>query len=211
MQVIPSINTTDFEVIKKQMREIQGLGAEWAHIDVTDGKFSKTVLWNNPKELEASDIKYQVNIEVHLMIDNPDEVLGEWLRAGVKRTIIHLEAAKDVEAMKRQCEAVGAELALAVNPDTPIENLLLYRGWIKQILILAVHPGLPGQKFLPDQLGKIRALRVKMSNAKIEVDGGINLETAKLCKEAGAEILVSASYIFNSADPKVAYEQLRNV
>lgn len=211
MQVIPSINQPDFKAVQEQIKKAEALGADWAHIDVSDGKFTPNVSWNKPQELEETREKRKVNIEAHLMVVNPDRVLKDWLEAGVKRLIVHVESAKNIESMKAQCEAVGAELALSINPDTPIETLLRYRDLIGQILVLAVDPGPAGQKFREDQLGKIKALRAKMPNVKIEVDGGINLETAKLCKDAGADIFVSASYIFNSPNPKEAYQQLKAV
>ncbi len=211
MEVIPSINAPDFEGVKKRIRQIKDLGIDWGHIDVADGKFTTSRLWNNPKELKAKSLKLKAKLEAHLMIINPDAVLRDWLETGVKRLIIHAESAKDIIGMKKQCEAAGAELALAINPDTPIDVLLRYQSLIKQILILAVTPGPAGQQFRPDQLGKIKALRLKMPNVKIEVDGGINSETAKLCREAGADILVTASYLFNSSNPQKAYQRLKNI
>lgn len=211
MQVIPSINTTEFEELKKLVNEAKEFGASWVHLDVTDGRFSKAVLWNNPKELTKSGIAKTVNIEAHLMITDLKTVLKDWLATGVKRLIVHLEAAKNIKKIMQSCKSAGAELALALNPDTPIEAIFPYKKGLKQVLILAVNPGLPGQKFRKDQLGKIRALRQKMPDVKIEVDGGINLKTAKLCKKVGADILVSASYIFGGKNPRAAYKQLKRI
>lgn len=211
MIVIPSVNASNFFLVKKGLAKVRKLGARWVHLDIADGKFTKIRLWNNPKELRVISHKLRVNLEAHLMVKNPDAVLGDWLKSGVKRLIVHLESAKDIKAMVQQCRKAKAELALAINPQTPVEKLLPYKNQIKQVLILAVAPGLAGQKFGQGQLKKIRSLRRLMPNVKIEVDGGINLETAKLCKKAGADILVSASYIFNNKNPKIAYQQLKKL
>lgn len=210
MQTIPSINTTDFEELKELVNEAKEFGANWVHLDVTDGKFSKAILWNNPKELTKSGIAKTVNMEVHLMVNKPDKALSDWLKTGVKRLIVHLESAKNIQKMKTACDEAGAELALAVNPNTPVEKLLGY-SWLSRVLILAVSPGPAGQLFRKDQLKKIKALREKMPDVKIEVDGGINLKIGKLCKLAGANILVSAKYIFGNKDPKAAFKKLSNL
>lgn len=211
MLVIPSVNAKDFSLVKDGLEKVKKLGASWAHLDIADGKFTKIKLWNNPKELKAKSQKPKVNLEAHLMIENPDMVLADWLRAGVKRLIVHVESAKDIKKMAQQCRRAKAELAIAVNPQTPVEKLPPYKKYIKQVLILAVTPGPAGQKFGQGQFKKIRSLRRLMADVKIEVDGGINLETAKLCKKAGADILVSASYIFNNKSPQMAYRQLKRI
>ncbi|MDP3999533.1 MAG: ribulose-phosphate 3-epimerase [bacterium] len=211
MLVIPSINVKNFRDFNKRLKEAEALGAKWAHVDVTDGKFTKTKLWNNSRELKVKSLKLKVNLEAHLMVKNPDAVLGDWLKAGIKRIIVHVESAKNIPAMAKKCRAKKAELALALKPDTPIEKVLPYRNFIKQVLVLSVVPGPAGQKFQKSQLRKIQSLRQKMPSVKIEVDGGINLATAKLCKRAGADILVSAAYLFNSPNPRQAYKTLRKI
>lgn len=212
MFVIPSVNAKKFSLVKEGLNKVRKLGASWAHLDIADGKFTKIKLWNNPADLKRLRMKNEkIKLEAHLMVKNPDAVLGNWLAAGVKRLIVHVESAKDILAMVKKCRKAKAELALALNPKTPVEKLLPYKNQIKQVLILAVTPGPAGQKFGPGQLEKIRSLRQLMPDVKIEVDGGINLETARLCKKAGADILVSASYIFNSRNPKKAYLELTKI
>ncbi|MBI3046019.1 MAG: hypothetical protein HYY86_00530 [Candidatus Harrisonbacteria bacterium] len=209
MQVIPAINETDFKEVEKRIKTAQDFGAEWAHLDVSNGQFTRNQLWNNSKELQASS--YKLNFEVHLMVQNPDEVLDAWLDAKVKRAIVHLESVRDLDVMKMKCVAFGTELFLAIKPDTPVERLFSYAGDASGFLILAVNPGLAGQKFKENQLEKIRALRQKFPDVKIEVDGGVNLENALKIKEVGADILVSASYIWGSKNPKEAYLKLKNI
>jgi len=210
MTVIPAINETNFEEVQKKIKAAQDFGADWVHLDVTDGKFTQNVLWNNPddlKELGIGNKESGIKIEVHLMVENPDAVLGDWLQAGAQRVIVHVETAKNVLAMKRQCAKAGAELALAANPDTPVERFLEYKS-VENFLVLSVIPGLAGQQFRKDQLKKIRILRQQLPDAKIEVDGGVALSTAPAIKESGADILVSASHIWNSDNPAKAYQKL---
>lgn len=211
MTVIPAINETDFDEIKNKIKAAQEFGSEWVHLDVADGKFTKNVLWNNPKDLEnlrATGYELRTNFEVHLMVQNPDEVLDDWLDVKVKRVIVHLESVKDLDVMKMRCIAFGTELFLAIKPETPVERLFSYEGAADGFLVLAVNPGLAGQKFQENQLEKIKALRQKFPGAKIEADGGVNLGNASKIKEAGADILVSASHIWSSEDPQKAYFDL---
>ena len=214
MAVIPAINETNFQSVKERIKQAQSFGAEWVHIDVADGKFTKNILWNNPEDLEnlyTTDYEPRTNFEVHLMVENPDEVLDEWLDAGVKRVIVHVESARDVDIMKMKCLALGIEFVLASNPDTQVDKLLEYKNDVDGFLVLAVNPGLAGQKFQENQLEKIKTLRQKSPDAKIEVDGGVNLETAPKIKTAGADILVAASAVWGSKSPKSAYLDLLNI
>ncbi|MDP3729436.1 MAG: hypothetical protein Q8R26_01615 [bacterium] len=212
MQVIPAINVTNFDDVQLRLRTARDVGAEWAHIDVADGTFTENALWQNAKQLQASGWGSQINIEVHLMVSNPDEVIGKWLATGVKRVIVHVEAAQNIEALRKQCEEVGVEFVLALNPDTPVEYCLAHMHTIRHILVLAVTPGKAGQVFRDDQVPKIKFLRDKVSqigaHVTIEVDGGVNAKNAAAIKLAGADIIVSASYIFGSNDPKKAYKTL---
>ena len=208
MAIIPAINEVNFEEIKKKVLLVQSFGSKWAHLDVADGKFTKNVLWNNPEELKVESEKWKVKIEVHLMVESPEDVLEEWLKTGIKRIFVHYESIKDFELLRDKCRAAGVELGLAIGPHIPVEGLFEYKGRVSYFLILAVEPGISGQEFQDNQLEKIRVLREKIPNAKIEVDGGINIRNAFDIKQAGADVLVSSSYIWNSGNPKEAYEFL---
>jgi len=206
MQVIPAINATSYAGAKKQIEQVAQF-AEIIHIDVVDGKFALNITWGSPEEFKT----FAANFEVHLMVDNPESVIEDWLKAGAKRIIIHLEAMTDPVYILETCEHYGAEAMLAINPGTEVGKLLPHTDEFKAFQLLAVNPGLAGQKFQHSIINKIELLREKSPNAKIEVDGGVNAETGKLAKEAGADMLVSASYIFESKNPKKAYEQLKNL
>lgn len=208
MKVIPAINVTSFKEAEKLIKQ----AAEFSnkiHIDVVDGKFAPNKTWGSSDDLsKISDRLSNATFEIHLMVENPEAVIEDWLKAGVKRVIMHLEAMIDPVYILEICEHFGAEAVLAINPETEIEKLLAHTDKFKSFLLLAVHPGLAGQKFQYQVIGKIEFLKEMAPDVKLEVDGGINLETAKLVKEAGADTVVSASYIFGSENSKVAFEEL---
>ena len=225
MIVVPAINCLDFEcaeaklsIAKNQLSDVL-----WVHIDVVDGKFAPNITWGNPVELlTLKSYILNLNIEVHLMVVNPEKVIDAWLKIGmakarwarpyrVKRIIVHLEVMKNAEEIVSKCKAAGVEAMLAINPDTPSDKLTPYFGQFKSFQILGVKPGLAGQGFQMSVLDKIKFLRERVSDATLEVDGGITPQIARTAKEAGANIIVSASYIFDSADPRKAYEELAEI
>jgi len=217
MQVIPAINAADFktaeELIKKAVAFLPPTGG-WIHIDVGDGKFSSITTWDKPEEFLILKNQWpQINAEVHLMVVDPLNCLEAWLKAGSKRSIVHVETIKnsDLDSITNLCQKYGADLMLATNPTTSVESLESYINKVNYFQVLAVDPGKAGQVFEPLVLEKIKLLRQKAPNVRIEVDGGINPETARAAKEAGADITVSASYIFDSNDFVKAYKELQNV
>ena len=238
MLIAPTINCKNFKCVKKKIQQATKFLPStngWVQLDVADGKFTPNKTWNNSMELakflEIRPLKINVNagrsnlpnIEVHLMVNNPERVIDDWIKAGAKRVIAHLETinTKKSDFQKlRNIKEIGfpkIEIGLAINPETPVEELMPYLAAnsqrltadsIKFVQILAVKPGLAGQKFQPKVLEKIKFLKKNFPKIIIEVDGGINLKTAKLCKNAGADILVAASYIWNNRSPKKALERL---
>lgn len=216
MRIIPAINCQDFNCVKDKLQKAGEFGAEWVQIDIADGKFTKHKTWNNPKNL--SDVRGQlsdVNIEIHLMVENPFDVIDEWIEAGAKRIIIHCEAMEFPILIRQLANKFkkNIEIGLAINPNTPVESLMIYLPdeSVKFIQLLAVEPGLSGQKFQPQVLDKIKFLKKNFPNVIIEIDGGINPETAKICKEAGADILAVGSYIFDDPNPLIIYNKLTAV
>ncbi len=213
MQDIPAINVQNVEDAKKHIKIAAGF-SEWIHLDIVDGIFSPAKTWGSPHELESlvasgQSLVANLKIELHLMVSSPEAVIDSWLRAGkIQRVIFHLEAMTDSVYLLEKCEKYGVEAMLAINPGTDVERLLAHKDDFKYLQLLAVPPGWAGQQFDPKILGKVKYLRQNIPDAIIEVDGGINKETAQLAREAGADILVSASYIFGSADPKAAFEEL---
>ncbi len=212
MLIIPSINCGTFEEAKAQI-ERDAEFSEWLHIDVSDGQFTPHTSWGNPEELKnlvADNKKLQtVKFEVHLMVTNPEGIVDSWLRTGaVRRIVVHLEAMTDSVYLLEKCRKYGAEAMLALNPGTEAERLLAHAGDFRSFQILAVPPGRSGQEFNPAMVEKVKKLRTLMPNAIIEVDGGVNAERAVRYKEAGADILISGSYIANSSNPAGSFTQL---
>jgi len=142
------------------------------------------------------------------MVEEPEEVIKAWFQGGAKRVIVHLETISNPDFLLDVADEYGGEVMLAIAPSTPVDLLLPHTNSFRYFQILAVSPGPAGQKFKMEILEKIRFLRQMAPDAKIEVDGGITPETARLAKIAGADIVASASYIFGSKNPKQAYEEL---
>lgn len=214
MKVIPCINEPTFEKVKEKIFATRDmLGALRVHIDVTDGKFTPHRTWNNAKDL--IDLRFitnnfNFNLGVHLMVEDPDEMIDEWFKAGMHAIAVHFERAKDLNLIMEKCDKAGVDLILAVNPSTGIGELGDPRRF-KNILLLAVDPGSAGQEFQENTIDKIKQLRDGGFDGKIIIDGGINPETAKKVKAAGADVIISASYIWNNISPKKGYEELRAV
>ncbi|MEK7630323.1 MAG: hypothetical protein AAB432_03010 [Patescibacteria group bacterium] len=211
MEVIPVINCPDFECVQSKLDKLENLGNEWIHVDVADGSFTPYKNWHNSK-----DLKTNFNIEVHLMVKNPEAVVGDWLKAGAKRIIVHVETLDGPEGEKLQkifetCAHYDAEIMLASNPDTLFEELIPYFDIIFSFQCLAVSPGPAGQKFDSNILEKIKLIRERLPDALIEIDGGINREIAKLVNVAGADIVAAGTYIFSRENMKTAYDELQNV
>jgi len=209
MQVIPVINCPNFKCAKNLTETAVQFRSGWVHIDVVDGNFAKNVTWGNPNELASIKAAYpNINFEIHLMVEEPEEVIKAWFQGGAKRVIVHLETISNPDLLLDVADEHGGEVMLAIAPSTPVDLLLPHTNSFRYFQILAVSPGPAGQKFKMEILEKIRFLRQMAPDAKIEVDGGITPETARLAKIAGADIVASASYIFGSKNPKQAYEEL---
>ena len=207
MLIIPTINCLDFTCVEEKFQKAAKFGADWVQIDIADKKFTKHKTWDNAEEFKILNFKFKINVEIHLMVENSLTVIGEWIKVGAKRIIVHLEAVKVLEFQSLKVSN-NIEIGLAINPKTPVENLIPFLKDFKFIQILAVNPGLSGQKFQPQVLDKIKFLKKNFSDVIIEVDGGINLETTRMCKEAGADILAAGSYIWESKSPEEAYKKL---
>lgn len=213
MRVLPVINCLDLECVIKTLHKIELFlpANEWIHLDIADGIFTFHKTWNDPETWPK--LKCAHSLEVHLMAENPERFAEAWLRAGAKRLIVHLESSSEEEIKRilNLVHAYGAELMLAINPETPAEALRPYFGKIKNYQILSVHPGIAGQEFIPIVIPKINFLREELPDATIEIDGGITPEIAKKVKAAGADLVTSSHYILAAHEPSEAYQRLANI
>lgn len=210
IKIIPAINEVSFEEIKNKINLISGF-FDFAHLDIADGSFTPNILWSEPEKLKS--IKTDIKIEAHLMVLNPEYVFEKWMQKNIVRIIFNLETVNNFNFLSDKCRARGIEVGLSITPNTSFIVLKPYLYKIDLVQILAVSPGNSGQKFDGISLEKISALRAMSPSCLIEVDGGINLKTAKSAVSAGADILVSSSYVFGGDFLKIKnrIENLKNV
>lgn len=210
MQVFPVINCPDFKGVKEKVEAAKRFlpHGSHLHIDVADAAFTFHKTWNDPTAWARLHAPYAA--EVHLMVEHPEKYIGAWLAAGATRFIVHVETvdAKTFAAITAQCERRGATVVLSSRPETSMKKLEPYFNACGNYQVLAVNPGPSSQKFLPLTLQKIKTIRRRRPDAIIEVDGGMVPATVRRVKAAGADIVVSSSYIWGSEDPAAAMREL---
>ncbi len=213
MEVIPVINCPDATSVRERLAHLSVFHEPvgWIHLDVTDGVFSKHETWHDPVAWPGLGSTF--SLEVHLMVKNPEDYIGPWIAAGAKRIIVHAEVVSpdSASAIIAIARNHGVEIMLAMEPETQLDAEQGLLALFKSVQILAVHPGAGGQELMPSVIEKIFALRHERPDVIIEVDGGINPQTARLAKEAGADIITSDHYIFSASDPERAYHELKNI
>ncbi|KKT78265.1 MAG: Ribulose-phosphate 3-epimerase [Candidatus Giovannonibacteria bacterium GW2011_GWB1_45_9b] len=208
IEVIPSINETSIKDIRNKIEIVEPY-VNWVHLDVYDGTFTEHASWHDPNNLIDFNIKPK--IEVHLMISDMDTRWQDWALPKVDRIIFHVEAAHDPEFVLNKIKEAKKEVGVAIRPETDWKKLEPFFEKADLVQTLAVSPGHAGQEFRPEIIEKIKHIRKSYPKAIIEVDGGINLETGRQCVEAGANILVSANYIFGSKNIEEAINNLKNL
>jgi len=208
IEIIPAIIPKNLQEIEEKIKLVEPY-VNWVQLDVMDGEFVDNKTWNNPNDLKK--IKTSLKLEAHLMINNPEEMIDDWINSGLKRIIIHYEATNKHKEIIEKVKETRLEIGLAINPETSIEVIDEFIKDINLVLIMSVHPGFGGQDFLNESVDKIRQLRERYKNVNIEVDGGVNLETASNIIQAGANILISGSAIFKSNNIEQTIKQLRKI
>ena len=200
--IAPSILSLDYSRTSEQLKELNESNAKWMHFDVMDGHFVPNLTFG-PDLLKGFKKAVDMVMDVHIMVDNPDMVSEIFAKAGADIITFHLEAVKDMDACLELCRkirAMGVQAGVSVKPKTGVEGLLAHLKEIDLILIMSVEPGFGGQSFMEDTLEKVRVLRAQIEkeglDTRIEIDGGINKETAKLAVAAGVDTLVAGSYVF---------------
>lgn len=216
-QIIPALiisddnPANDFNELKDKFKKLRPFLADlgnWVQIDVTDGKFVST-----ETRVNIEDFIYfteRTNVEFHLMIEKPEESIGEWARTAPKRIIVHAEAAGDMQRIIDVCREHGIEVGLAINPETSNAMVELWANAIDLVLFMGVHPGRGGQEFIPEVLPKIKSLRQNFPDVKIEIDGGVRLGNIGELKDAGVDYFIVGSGILKSEDIKRSVEEFKN-
>ena len=203
----PSILSADFARLAEAALAVERAGADWIHVDVMDGHFVPNLTFG-PKMVADLHKATRLPLDVHLMIERPEEWVDRYAEAGATYLTIHVEASGDVPGTLAAIRAHGVRPGLTLNPDTPVEAVLPYLDSLDLALVMSVHPGFGGQKFIDGALGKVKTIREAIDRrnlgAELEVDGGVKPDNVARVVAAGATVLVAGSAIFEDPDGPVA-------
>jgi ribulose-phosphate 3-epimerase len=201
--IAPSILSADFSRLGEEISAVEQVGADWIHVDVMDGHFVPNITIG-PIVVEAARKATKLPLDVHLMIENVDQYLEDFARAGSDSITVQVEASVHLHRTIQAIKALGVKTSVALNPSTPLSSIEWVLQDLDMVLIMSVNPGFGGQAFIPEAIQKIKDLKAMISarnlNVLIEVDGGINEKTIASVSEAGADAFVAGSAIFGSPD-----------
>ncbi len=214
IKIAPSILSADFARLGEQVKEAEASGADLIHVDVMDGHFVPNITVG-PLVVEALSRVTELPLDVHLMIENPEAYVERFAAAGAVMISVHIEATKHLHRLVQAVKAAGAKAGVAVNPATPATNLAPVLEDLDFVLVMSVNPGFGGQEFIQSSLDKIALLSDMIAGRgggiDIEVDGGIDSETAPKVAAAGADILVAGSAIFGKGGIREAIDSIKGV
>lgn len=207
--ILPSVLSCDYSDMRGEVQKLEAAGVQALHLDVMDGNFVPNLTYGMPIVAAFRKLT-ELPLDVHLMIENPDRYVRQFYEAGADIITIHEEAAGEETArILQEIKELGAGAGVAINPDIPVERVMPFLEIADLILIMSVNAGFGGQKFNPVALEKLEVLRkAGPKDLLLEVDGGVNLETVQACTEAGADLLVIGSAIFNQSDYSAAIDEL---
>jgi len=208
--VAPSILAADFSRLSDEIHRVEAAGADWIHCDIMDGHFVDNISFG-PEIVRIVRGLTSLALDVHLMIEHADHYVPRFVKAGANSMTVHVEqeAKHDVEKTLKQIRDSGCRAGLSLNPETRFDLVEPFVHRVDILLVMTVHPGFGGQTFRADQMEKVKRARSLNRNVDIEVDGGINADTARLSIENGANVLVAGTSIFHSKDYAKAIRQLR--
>lgn len=212
MKISPSILSADFANLERDIRIVEEGGADYIHVDVMDGHFVPNITLG-PNIVSAIRPVTKLPLDCHLMIENPEKYIEDFAKAGADIITVHAESTPHIHRAIQMIKNAGVRAGVVLNPGTPVAAVEYVLSECDMILVMTVNPGFGGQSFIPETLKKIEKLKqLKEANHyhyEIEVDGGIVPETAKQCKQAGADVFVAGSYVYNAEDPQKQIQHLK--
>ncbi|AIG27723.1 ribulose-phosphate 3-epimerase [Brevibacillus sp. 7WMA2] len=213
VKIAPSILSADFARLGEEIKDVERGGADWIHVDVMDGHFVPNITIG-PLIVDAIRPVTQLPLDVHLMIEEPDRYIAQFAKSGADYITVHQEACRHLHRTIHHIKEQGVKAGVVLNPATPISTIEHVLEDLDLVLLMTVNPGFGGQKFIHSVLPKIRDLRHLLnerglSHVDIEIDGGVNAQTARLCEDAGATVLVAGSAVYNQPDRAKAIAEIR--
>jgi len=212
--IAPSLLASNFLRLEEECKMLNESEADWFHLDVMDGRFVPNISFGLPV-IEQIRKAAKKPCDVHLMILEPERYAEAFKEAGADILSVHFEACTHLHRNIQQIRSLGMQAGVAINPHTPVSFLQDVLGDIDLVCMMSVNPGFGGQKFIPRTLDKIRELRRMIDdnklNVKIEIDGGVTVDNAKIIIDAGADVLVAGNTVFKSSDPKQTIKQLKKI
>ncbi len=213
IKIAPSILSANFAAMGEAVSKLSAQGADWVHFDVMDGNFVPNITFG-PDMCKALRPLTELPIDVHLMVEHPSDWIEPFRKAGADILTIHAESSeRHLHRALQTIHAAGMKAGIVLNPATPVSACVHLLPECDLILLMSVNPGFGGQSFIPETLNKIRALKAEIKarglETLIEIDGGVNPDTAKRCIEAGADVLVAGSAVFKADDPAEMIRALR--
>jgi ribulose-phosphate 3-epimerase len=209
--IAPSILSADFGNLNQDIDMINQSEAQWFHVDVMDGVFVPNISFGFPV-MKSLQKRAEKTLDVHLMIVQPERYIEDFAKAGANILTVHLEASTHLHRSLQQIKAAGMKAGVALNPHTPISTLLDVLEDVDLVCLMSVNPGFGGQKFIPNTINKIKALKTEIENrglnTLIEIDGGVTLDNAQTLFLAGADVLVAGNTVFSAENPSATISQL---